>query len=386
MSDNHREKLAGIMAAEASAGRKAFKLGDDVPNIGALTREWLTDVLCRGVPQAEVTDFIVHLASAGTHDRHRLTLTYNSPGTTAALPGSIFTKTLPTLDKRAMSGIVALRESYFYNTIRPLLDIEAPRCYASTVSPQTFATIHAMEDLVATKGACFADHRFCVSCEMAEDMVRLLANLHARFLPTAERAPHDRAVPAFARQFAAFAALTNLAKYTEIALDDAGGRVPAGLRKAIASVWPATVRSLDLHRGPIQTLLHSDVHIGNWYQIHSGAMGLADWQFMGIGHWGRDLSYALATALQPEDRRRWEQDLVGLYANTLSEQSGASFPASEAWDAYRQQMLPALAMWTITLRHDETLPDMQSDEMSLTMIERISVAIDDLGSLAFFES
>lgn len=224
MPDSHREKIATVMVAEAAAGRKAFKLGDDVPTIDAITRKWLTDVLCRGTPQAEVTDFIVHLASAGTHDRHRIALTYNAAGAAAGLPSSIFTKTLPTLDKRAMSGVVALRESYFYNKIRPLLEIEAPRCYASTVSPKTFATIHAMEDLVATKGARFADHRLNVSREMAEDMVSLLATLHARFLPAAERAPHESAVPAFARQFTAFAALTDLEKYTEIALIDAGSR------------------------------------------------------------------------------------------------------------------------------------------------------------------
>lgn len=74
-----------------------------------------------------------------------------------------------------------------------------------------------------------------------------------------------------------------------------------------------------------------------------------------------------------------------LFASKLSERSGSAFSTAEAWDAYRQQLLPALAMWTLTLRQDETLPEMQPEEMSRTMIERISTAIDNLGSLDFFD-
>lgn len=385
MADKNGGALALAMADEAARAAPALRLGDSVPNVAALTCAWLTDVLCRGTPAAEVTDFTVTPVSAGTHDRHRITLRYNQAGADAGLPGSIFTKTLPTLSKRMMSGIVAMRESYFYNTIRPLLAIEAPHGHASTVSPGSYATIHALEDLVATRGAVFADHRFAVTRAMAEDMVGLLASLHARFLADDQLKPHERAIPAFALQFSAFGKMANLAKYTEVGLVDAGSRVPARLLRHVPAIWPATLKSLDLHRGTTRTIIHSDVHIGNWYQTRSGAMGLTDWQMMGIGHWGRDLAYALATALVPEDRRQWEHDLVALYASLLSGYSGTTLPVAAAWHAYRHQMLTALAMWTITLRHDATLPDMQPEDMSLAMIERIATATDDLDTLALFE-
>jgi aminoglycoside phosphotransferase (APT) family kinase protein len=386
MADRDGTHLAKAMADEALLGAKALRLGDSVPNVDALTRAWLTDVICRNTPSAEVMDFSVAAVSEGTHDRHRITLQYNPAGVAADLPKTLFTKTLPTYKKRAMSGIVALRESYFYNTIRPLVEIEAPRCFASTVSIETYATIHAMEDLVVTKGARFADYRFPVNRAMAADMVGLLASLHGRFLADTERAPHERSIPSFALQFNAFGKMANLAKYTEVGLLDAGGRVPARLLRSLDRIWPATLKSLDLHRGATRTIIHSDVHIGNWYQTGTGAMGLTDWQMMGIGHWARDLSYALATALVPEDRRNWEKDLVALYADRLSQRSGTSISFAEAWQAYRHQMLPALAMWTITLRHDEALPDMQPEDMSLAMIERIATAMDDLETLALFDA
>ena len=386
MADRDGTQLAKAMADEASLGAKALRLGDSVPNVDALTCAWLTDVICRNTPSAEVMDFSVAAVSEGTHDRHRITLQYNPAGVAAGLPKTLFTKTLPTYKKRTMSGIVALRESYFYNTIRPLVEIEAPRCFASTVSIETYATIHAMEDLVVTKGARFADYRFPVNREMAADMVGLLAGLHGRFLAHTERAPHERAIPSFALQFNAFGKMANLAKYTEVGILDAGARVPARLLRSLDTIWPATLKSLDLHRGEIRTIIHSDVHIGNWYQTGTGAMGLTDWQMMGIGHWARDLSYALATALVPEDRRNWEKDLVALYADRLSQRSGTPVSFAEAWQAYRHQMLPALAMWTITLRHDEALPDMQPEDMSLAMIERIATAMDDLETLALFDA
>ena len=56
-----------------------------------ITPEWLTAVLCEKHPGAVVTAVEVKLASAGTHERHRLLPTYNEAGRQAGLPGSIFT-------------------------------------------------------------------------------------------------------------------------------------------------------------------------------------------------------------------------------------------------------------------------------------------------------
>jgi hypothetical protein len=38
-------------------------------------------------------------------------------------------------------------------------------------------------------------------------------------------------------------------------------------------------------------------------------------------------------------------------------------------------------MWTITLCHSPLLPNMQSEETTLTMIERIATAMADLDSI-----
>ena len=51
----------------------------------------------------------------------------------------------------------------------------------------------------------------------------------------------------------------------------------------------ATVRALAVHENEPQGLIHSDVHIGNWYRTGTGQMGLCDWQCLSRGHWSRDL-------------------------------------------------------------------------------------------------
>lgn len=95
----------------------------------------------------------------------------------------------------------------------------------------------------------------------------------------------------------------------------------------------------------------------------------------------RDFAYAVSAALAPEDRRRWERDLLARYLEGLVERCGARLDFDRGFTQYRQQLLHALAMWTITLCHSPLLPSMQSEAMTLAMIERMAIAIADLDSL-----
>ena len=75
------------------------------------------------------------------------------------------------------------------------------------------------------------------------------------------------------------------------------------------------------------------------------------------------------------------------YLFRLEEVSGQSFDYEEAWMFYRQQMFHALLNWTPTLCPSEHIPaTMQTEETSLTMIERMTAAIDDLDSIDSFKA
>ena len=363
---------------------KAYKAGDIVPHVGAMTKEWLQDVLCADMPECEVDEFRIEPVSSGTHARHRIFLTYNEAARRQGLPVTLFTKSLPSVEHRMIAGQTkhARTESGFYNHLRPELGaLEIPRCYHSIVCNETSAALHMLEDLVATKGADFCDFRTYVGRSEAEDMVALLATMHGHFYDddrfNAELGwitPYDRWYLGGVKKF-------QMERFTAMAFQKAAEVVPDRLLARSDEVVPATLRSLEAHRSEKNTLLHSDVHIGNWYRTAAGRMGLADWQCAARGHWSRDLAYVISAALTIEDRRAWERDLIRSYLEQLQSSYGQRIDENNAWNFYRQQLPHALQMWTLTLCHADYVPDMQPEAVSLAMVERMSAAIDDLDAL-----
>jgi aminoglycoside phosphotransferase (APT) family kinase protein len=380
-------KISGRVAYERLARPKARQF-DDVPCTPyAVTPEWLTAVLCGKVPGAVVTQVEVKAASAGTHERHQLKVSYNEEGRRAGLPVSIFTKSLPSIVTRMIGGFngTARVEGSFFTQIRPQLEIEAPLCYHSAYDRRTFAAIHLLEDLVATKSATFCNHRTYVTRAMADDMIDLLASLHGRFYGDPTLAERYRWLASYPRWFTIGAAKMGTEYYTRKAFDAAAQVIPAEVLARRDDVWPVTMRALALHDSEPQGLIHSDVHIGNWYRTGAGQMGLCDWQCLSRGHWSRDFAYAVTASLTPDNRRSWERELLVRYIERFAEKTGVKPDFDFSYLRYRQQTVHALAMWTITLCHSPLLPNMQPEDTTLTMIERMSTAMADLDALDSFQ-
>ena len=380
-------KIGGRVAYERLARPKA-RLFDDVPCTPyAVTAEWLTAVLCNKTPGAIVTQVDVKPASAGTHERHQLKVSYNEEGRRAGLPVSIFTKSLPSIVTRMIGGFngTARVEGSFFTQIRPELEIEAPLCYHSAYDRQTFAAIHLLEDLVATKSATFCNHKTYVTRAMADDMIDLLASLHGRFYGDPTLAERYRWLASYPRWFTIGAAKMGTEYYTRKAFDAAAHVIPAEVLARRDEVWPVTMRALALHDSEPQGLIHSDVHIGNWYRTDAGQMGLCDWQCLSRGHWTRDFAYAVTASLTPDNRRSWERELLARYIERFAEKTGITPDFDLSFQRYRQQIVHALAMWTITLCHSRLLPNMQPEDTTLTMIERMTTAMADLDALDNFQ-
>jgi aminoglycoside phosphotransferase (APT) family kinase protein len=174
----------------------------------------------------------------------------------------------------------------------------------------------------------------------------------------------------------------DLEYYTRKAFETASHVIPGAVMAQRDKVWPAAMRALAVHESEGQQgLIHSDVHIGNWYRTAAGKMGLCDWQCLSRGHWSRDFAYAVTAALTTDDRRKWERDLLVRYLERFAELTGFQPDFDDSFRHYREQMVHALLMWTITLCHSPLLPNMQPEETTLTMIERITTAMADLESL-----
>ncbi|HZE03747.1 MAG TPA: phosphotransferase, partial [Solirubrobacteraceae bacterium] len=132
--------------------------------------------------------------------------------------------------------------------------------------------------------------------------------------------------------------------------------------------------------GP-RTYLHGDLHVANTYLTRDSAMGIADWQVGLQGSWAYDYAYLVASALETDERRAWERDLLEFYLERLAAAGGAVLGRESAWRAYRRATLYPYFAWTYTLGRSRLQPKFQPDDVSLTMIRRISAAIEDLGSL-----
>jgi aminoglycoside phosphotransferase (APT) family kinase protein len=367
--------------------RAAVRERTQIPaRIEDVTHEWLTAVLCGDRQDTRVTGVSFDGGSSGTSVRCRLHLQYSPRGSDAEGPATVFAKSTPTLVTRIANGITgtAPAEAGFYRELRPLLTLEAPYGYYNAADTRSFRTVHLLEDLVATRNATFCAPTTPISRSQVEQIVGELATLHgsATKLPV-ERDQRPEWLRTYTQWWQESSSATYIRRYHHRGQASADDEeiTPARLRGRSSTLWQKFVASVDAHLHLPPTLIHGDVHLGNWYVTGDGAMGLCDWQCISVGHWSRDLAYALASTLTIEQRRCWERELIALYLQRLAEAGGDALDFPATWDLYRQQTLGALVMWTPTHHPPRFLPAMQPRSMTTEMLWRILTAIDDLDAI-----
>jgi hypothetical protein len=312
-----------------------------------------------------------------------MAVSYNDAGERAGLPRHLFAKTTPHLRSRLTlgpSGKLAA-ETGFYNSVRPLLDIEATRALHSAHDRSSARSIILFEDLVKLQGCTFCDPTVYIDRAKAESMVSLLASYHGRMW---ESPLLGSAMTTFAYQSRINRAMA-FAKRSFVGLDRAAAVMPPQLIHIDrAALWEAHMRSLEINSQAPLTLTHWDMHIGNWYATRDGRMGLSDWGML-RGQWAADYTYAIVSALTVADRRAWERDLLAIYLDKLAAAGGKPPRFDEAWLALRQQAFHPLFYWLVTIGAGPLQENMQPDSISLINLERMGQAFvdyDAMGSMA----
>lgn len=363
--------------------RSPVRATTDVPGrVEQITPGWINRILRPVLGGARVESLSVERHSAGTSVRARIRLRYSVISDAAHLPATIFVKSTPTLVTRVGNGLsgTAPTEAGFYNELRRRFELEAPRGYYSATEARSCRAIHLLEDLVATRQATFCEPTTPITRQQAELMVEQLALLHARGTKldlADERNPAWlRTYPQWWQAIGSISAIRRYHLRGQRRADDEG-LTPWRLVGRGQQLWRSFEASVDAHHRLPRTLIHGDPHLGNWYVTGQGRMGLCDWQCVSVGHWSRDLSYALASALTVDQRRDWEHDLIDGYLDRLASAGGEDLSRAQAWTLYRQQLVGALAMWTTTLFPPRFLPAMQPKATSSEMLRRILTAIDD---------
>ncbi|RYE62058.1 MAG: hypothetical protein EOO82_00475 [Oxalobacteraceae bacterium] len=378
-------RIGGWIAWEKLSGYRARYVSEVPQSAESMTPAWLTAVLCRNVPGAEVLSVKTTGGSDGTTARRAISLTYNDAGVAAGMPTQLFTKCTPHFRSRLQQAAIAKPpcEVGFYNELRHELDIEATETLFAAYDQKSGRTVMIFRD-IAVEGVRFLDIFDYVTRDMAEQMVHTMAGYHGQMWRDARltggRYPWLRSVLEYQT------VVNNALPYeacSYVGIERARPHFPATLAARPKDVWLAHMRSLEICCDPKvpQTLIHWDVHVGNWYLTPGGRMGLTDWN-MNTGNWATDYSYAIVTALTPTDRASWEHELLSLYLEELKARGAADMPSfDEAWLAYRQQMFHALFYWTFPLGIGSLQPRMQLPEISLRNIERSGQAIVELESM-----
>jgi thiamine kinase-like enzyme len=352
---------------------------DDLPtSFELISDEWLTNTVCRKVAGAKVTSHSLDAADEGTSNRRRIFLHYNDVGQRAGLPASVFCKATQSLQSRFILGLndVAEAEVTFYNHVRALLDIEAPKGIFANIDRESLNSIVILEDMQGY--AEFCDDRTEITLARGKSQMRLLARLHGKFQDNPALQPVLERFQTFVEFYGKTEAAVGWNACQRRGLQAARHLLPTKLAARVDEIGGLTERAFLSHAKLPATLIHSDVHLKNWYVAASGEMGLMDWQVLTRGNGIRDLAYAISTALTVENRRAWEMDLVRYYLERLKEEAGSAPAFDVALTLYRQQLFCALAMWTTTLAPPEGAPAMQPPETALRFIDRMAQAIEDL--------
>ncbi|MES2271207.1 MAG: phosphotransferase [Pseudomonadota bacterium] len=379
-SDSDVTTVEAITAAyQAEQHDEKVTKAHEVPkSYDAITDAWLTDVLCNQTPGAQVVSHSFDARDDGSSNRRRIFLKYNDAGSAAGLPATVFCKAAEALENRLVLGLsgAAKMEADFYNKVRGRLGIEAPVTWYARYDPQTYASLIMMHDLGGSVQFC--DDRTAMDYDLVASQMQTLAGLHSPFYESPELGSDTLPFRTWPDWWRNMIGLTpDFASACDVAFGQAEDLMPARLFRRRAEIWPATEASVQRHNDLPHTLIHCDVHLKNWYIAADKRMGLSDYQIVSVGHWSRDVIYTITTALTIEDRRRWEKDLVRYYLDLMAARGVHAVSEDEAWAALRQQLMTALAFWTITLVPAQGMPAMQPERTTREFLRRLLAAIDD---------
>jgi hypothetical protein len=377
-------ELAAHLVRERLVPVRVTSIEDVPPSADALTNEWLTAALCAEVPGAAVIDVEVVGGSDGTSSRRALRVDYNAIGHEAGLPTRLFTKSASSFQSRLMlvAGGVTESETIFYRDIRPqLVGLRSPRSYHAAFDHKTYRSIVIMDDLSA-EGWAFPDPMQDTICRRdAEDMIDQMAYYHAEFWDDPRLSTQFRRL-ANTEVFQQRINDVGLLKAAQRGLDHIETTTPPAIYRRRDELIPTTMRALQLNSRGTPTLLHQDVHQGNWLRDPDGRMGLYDWQCVARGEWALDFAYAMSVNLAVEDRRAWERELLERYLWRLSEEGVPDPPSFEqAWLRYRQQPFHVVIFSLLTIGAGRFQPVMQPKDYMARCWERIATFLDDHESL-----
>ena len=291
-----------------------------------ITPEWLSAALQERHPGTRVASIEVMDRAEVTNAHARLAVTYEAD-TTA--PPTLFCKLLPVDDRRASitSTRMGPREVRFYRDLAPLLKVRVPEVHVAIHDESDDSFILLMEDLTAS-GCEVSDGTWGVDTDGAAIALEWLAEIHARYEDPAMRAAEAPWVPepVFGSTYGSV--------MLQYGLDNHRDR----LSDEFAEISEIYIhQGKELHalftQGP-KTIIHGDTHVGNLF-FDRGTLGFLDWGIINVNTPMREVSYFMNMAMNIEDRRRSDRDLLRHYLDARRAFGASEITYDEALLAHR---------------------------------------------------
>jgi aminoglycoside phosphotransferase (APT) family kinase protein len=337
-----------------------------------VTAQWLTGVL--GRPDGPVAIDAVQVSPVGTGQTgatYRIAVQYAAP---ADLPDSFVIK-LPAQDP-AVRQRVALSyrsEHAFYTRVADTVAVPLPRCYHCTYTDSGDFALLLADMAPAQQGDQI---RGCTAAE-AHLAVTALAGLHGPRWCDPTWLSFDGTVMPKPDEATArgLGDITRLAATTTI--DKVGDRLDPADRATVLEAADVIADWL-LGAGERFSILHGDYRADNLL-FQAGEVTVVDWQTLAVGLPARDLAYFIGTSLQPAERTGHERALVQAYRQALCGYGVTDYDDETCWQDYRFGMLQIPLITTLGFAFSAATE--RGDDMVVTMLERGSRAIRDLGTL-----
>ena len=336
------------------------------------TPDWLTAALQARHPGASVAGVDVVRHDEVTNQHVRLRVAYDEA---AGAPELLFGKVLP-LDPARRESIALTRmgprEARFYSELAPQLPMRVPDVHVAAVGADDREFVVLLEDLDAS-GCRVSDGTWAIGRDGAAQALEDLAAMHVRYEDPARRAGEAAWVPPYS------AGGNYAADRLQDALDHHRDRISDDFA-AICEVYIAHRLAVhDLWTGPDVTVVHGDTHIGNLF-LDGERVGFYDWGVIHLDQPLRDVSYLLQMAMQPDERRAHEQELLHHYLDVRAALGGAPITFDDAWTQHRlRAAYTVVASCQVVTFPDDITP--QREVFANAFLARAEAAVQDLDAV-----
>ncbi len=341
----------------------------------SITADELTEVLGVGQSDARIESISVEPVSAGTTDRARLALRWNSAGRQAGLPSSLFAKgTATTLSSRIIVSTFGLSdyETRFYNQVYPAVSELTLKPYLAR-SGRGGRFLIVMEDISAQDQVRFFHASEDAPLTHVENVIDGLATLHGRFWNSPRFTTDLKWLTPYTGRAGNALAHPTLRLATKKFLKD-DHELPETVRRLTRFYVDNRTAFDRVYEALPATFTHGDPHLGNTFQRADGTSGFYDWQVVHKMSGFRDFAYFMGGSVPADLRRAHENDLLSRYLDRLAGSGGVAPPFAEAFDTYR---LLAMESWIATYT-TLAIGGMQDQEATDRAMARCIAALVDL--------